>query len=125
LTGTMVYQALAELVLVLHLCFVLFVALGGLLALRWRPVVWLHLPAVAWGVLVQCFFLACPLTAVENWLRRLGGGAVYAGGFIEHYVSAILYADVSRQFQAALGLLLIALNLSVYSYVTRRARRAA
>ena len=121
----MVYRVMAELALVLHLCFVLFVALGGMLALRWRPVMWLHLPAVAWGVLVQCFFLACPLTAVENWLRRRGGGAGYAGGFIEHYISAILYADVSREFQAMLGLLLIAVNLSVYWYVIRRwARRA-
>ena len=119
----MIFQGLAELVLVLHFCFVLFVALGGLLALRWRPVMWLHLPAVAWGVLVECFFLACPLTSVENWLRRLGGGAGYAGGFIEHYVSAILYADVSREFQFMLGLLLIALNLSVYGYVILRRRQ--
>ena len=121
----MMYRVLAELVLILHFCFVLFVALGGMLALRWRPVVWLHLPAVAWGVLVQCFFLACPLTSVENWLRRLGGGTGYAGGFVEYYISAILYADVSHQFQVMLGLLLIVLNLSVYSYVVLRRRRAA
>ena len=120
----MTYRILAELVLVLHFCFVLFVVLGGVLVLRWRPLLWLHLPAVAWGVLVQCFLLTCPLTLVENWLRRLGGGAGYAGGFVEHYISAILYADVGRQFQITLGLLLLALNLAVYSYVVPR-RRAA
>ena len=121
----MIYRVLAETVLVLHFCFVLFVALGGLLALRWRLVVWLHLPSVAWGVLVQCFFLGCPLTVAENWLRHSGGGAGYRGGFIEHYISAILYADVSRQFQAMLGLLLIVLNLAVYGYIIPRRRRTA
>lgn len=120
----MTYRILAELVLVLHFCFVLFVVLGGVLVLRWRPLLWLHLPAVAWGVLVQCFFLTCPLTLVENRLRRLGGDAGYAGGFVEHYISAILYADVSRQFQVMLGLLLAALNLAVYSYVVPRRRPA-
>ena len=120
----MAYNVLAELVLVIHFCFVLFAALGGLMVLRWPPLAWLHVPSVAWGVLVQCFFLTCPLTYVENWLRRLGGGAGYAGGFIEHYVSAVLYADISREFQFMLGLLLFALNLAVYTYVVLR-RRAA
>ena len=113
----MVYRILAELVLVIHLCFVLFVVLGGLLALRWRSVAWLHLPAFAWGVLVQCFFWACPLTPLENWFRRLGGESGYPGGFIEHYISAILYADVSRGFQMMLGMLLIGVNVIVYAMV--------
>ena len=120
----MIYRVLAELVLVLHFCFVLFVVLGGLLALWRRSVVWLHLPALIWGVLVECFYLACPLTPLENWFRRLGGEAGYANGFIEHYASAILYANVSREFQAMLGLLLIGINLFVYSYVFLRFRRA-
>src|SRR5262249_33579149 len=106
----MIYRILAELVLVLHFCFVLFVVLGGLLVLRWPSVLWLHLPAFIWGILVQCFFWACPLTPLENCFRRLGGRSVYAGAFIDHYVTSVLYANVSRHFQALLGLLLIALN---------------
>jgi hypothetical protein len=119
----MIYRILAELVLVIHFCFVLFVVLGGLLVLRWPSVLWLHLPAFIWGILVQCFFWACPLTPLENWFRHLGGQSGYTGGFVEHYISAMLYANVSREFQALLGLLLIGLNILVYSLVFIRRRR--
>ena len=119
----MAYQILAEVVLVIHFCFVLFVVLGGLLALRWRSIIWLHLPAFVWGILVQCFFWACPLTPLENWFRRLGGESGYSGGFVEHYISAILYANVGREFQAVLGMLLIGVNVLVYSLVLIRRRR--
>ncbi|HEV8158064.1 MAG: DUF2784 domain-containing protein [Acidobacteria bacterium] len=116
----MAYRILADLVLTLHFCFVLFVVFGGLLALRRRWVASLHLPAVVWGVLVECFFWACPLTTLENSLRQLGGESGYTDGFIDHYVSAILYARISPQFRITLGLLLIGLNLLVYWYVFRR-----
>ena len=119
----MIYHFLAELVLVFHFCFVLFVVLGGLLALRWPSVLWLHVPACFWGVLVQCFFWTCPLTPLENWFRRLGGQSGYAGGFVDHYISSVLYANVSYQFQALLGLLLIALNVLIYLFVLSRRRR--
>jgi hypothetical protein len=119
----MMYRILAELVLVIHFCFVLFVVLGGLLVLRWPSVLWLHLPAFVWGILVQCFFWACPLTPLENWFRRLGGDAGYTGGFVEHYISLILYANVSREFQMSLGILLISVNILIYSLVIIRWRR--
>src|SRR6267142_4443444 len=119
----MIYRFLADLVLVVHSCVVLFVVLGGLLLLRWPSVLWLHLPAIVWGILVQCFFYPCPLTLLENWFLRLGGQTGYTGGFVDHYITAILYANVSRQFQAFLGLLLIGLNVFVYSIVLIRRRR--
>ena len=119
----MIYRVLAEVVPIVHFCFVLFVVLGGLLVLRWPSVLWLHLPAFIWGVLVQCFLWACPLTPLENWFRRSGGRSTYAGGFVDHYISSILYANVSRRFQAALGLLLIALNVVIYLFVLIRRRR--
>lgn len=119
----MIYRFLAELVLVFHFCFVLFVALGAVLMLRWPSVLWLHLPAFIWGILVQCFFWTCPLTPLENWLRQLGGQSGYAGGFLDHYISSVLYANVTRQFQAALGLLLIGLNVLIYWFVLRRRQR--
>ena len=121
----MIYRLLADGVLLFHFCFVLFVVLGGMLVLRWRAVVWFHLPALGWGILVECFYWTCPLTPLENWLRRLGGEAGYTGGFIEHYVSMLLYANISLRFQAMLGLVLMFINLLVYSYVVRHRRRAA
>lgn len=116
----MAYRILADLVLTLHFCFVLFVVFGGLLVVKWRWVASLHLPAVIWGVLVEVFFWACPLTTVENSLRGLGGESGYTDGFINHYISAVLYAHISPQFRITLGLLLIGLNLLVYWYVFRR-----
>ena len=69
----MVYQSLADLVLLVHLVFIVFVLLGGLLAFRWRWVPMAHLPAAAWGVAVEFFGWVCPLTPLENALRRAGG----------------------------------------------------
>ena len=121
----MIYRILADFVLVFHFCFVLFAVLGGMLLWRWRKACWLHLPALVWGVLVECFYWTCPLTPLENWFRRLGGEAGYRGGFVEHYVSMILYANISRRFQAMLGLALVAINLFVYSYVLLHRRESS
>jgi hypothetical protein len=118
----MIYRSLADLVLILHFCFVLFVVFGGLLVLRRRLFLWLHLPALAWGILVECFQLTCPLTQLENQFKHLGGEQGYQGGFIEFYLSAILYARVTAEFQMMLGVLLILFNLLVYFYVFRKIR---
>jgi hypothetical protein len=122
----MLYRGLAELVLAFHFGFVLFAALGGLLVLRWRALLWPHLAAVAWGVLVQCANWTCPLTPLENQLLRLGGEAGYEGGFVEHYIRPVLYPEhLTYSFRFTLGVLLVVINLFVYSYFIFRSRRAA
>jgi hypothetical protein len=89
----MANRILADCVVVVHLGFVLFVALGGMLVLRRRSIMWLHLPAVAWGVVVELAGWTCPLTPLENWLRGVDEEASYGGGFVEHYLLAILYPE--------------------------------
>lgn len=119
----MIYRALADLVVAAHFAFVLFVALGGLLVLRWPGLAWLHLPAAIWGVLIEYFGWICPLTPLENSLRLRGGEAGYSGGFIEHYIQPILYpAGLSRPTQLILGSLALALNIAVYWIVWSRHR---
>ena len=121
----MLYRVLAELVLIFHFGSVLFMVLGGLLVLRWRAVLWPHLAAVLWGVLVQCANWTCPLTPLENRLRGLGGETGYEGGFVEHYVRAVLYPEhLTYSFRFTLGVLLIVINLFVYAYLVFRMRRA-
>jgi hypothetical protein len=121
----MAYRLLADLVLVLHLAFVLFVALGGLLALRWRRAAWVHLPAASWGAVVMFTGWICPLTPFEKELRGLGGEAGYPGGFVEHYVVSLLYpAGLTRGVQVALGLGVILLNVAVYRRVLATRRQA-
>jgi hypothetical protein len=122
----LIYRALADLVLVVHLSFVLFVVLGGLLVLRWPKMAWLHVPAATWGVLIEYAGWICPLTPLENSLRRSGGEAGYSGGFIEHYIQPALYpVGLTRGTQMVLGSLALLLNLAAYGAVIARSKRAA
>ncbi|HEX5759709.1 MAG TPA: DUF2784 domain-containing protein [Thermoanaerobaculia bacterium] len=122
----MPYRLAADAVLVVHAGFVLFVVLGGLLVLRWPRAAWAHLPAAAWGAAIEFLGWTCPLTPLENDLRRLGGQAGYPGGFIQHYIVALLYpGGLTPSLQVALGLFVVAVNLAVYFWVWRRRRRAA
>jgi hypothetical protein len=118
------YRLLADAVVVLHFAFVLFVVLGGLFALRWPRAAWFHLPAAIWGAGIEFVQGICPLTPLENHLRRLGGDAGYAGGFVEHYVLPALYpAGLTRGVQLGLGVLVVGLNLGAYWVVWRRGRK--
>jgi hypothetical protein len=120
------YRVAADAVLVVHLAFVLFVVLGGLLALRWRGLAWVHLPVALYGALIEFVGFVCPLTPLEVRLRRLGGEAGYRGGFIEHYVTATLYPNgLSREVQFGLGVVVLLLNGAIYVAWNRRRAPAA
>jgi hypothetical protein len=122
----MTYRLLADLVVLVHLVFILFALFGGLLALRWGWVPWLQLPAAAWGVGVQLCRWLCPLTPLENALRRASGAAGYPGGFVEHYLIPVIYpADLTAERQAALGCAVLAANALVYGWLWRRRRNAS
>jgi hypothetical protein len=119
----MVALILADVVLVLHLAFVLFLLFGGLLAITWRKAIWLHLPAVAWGVFVEFSGWVCPLTPLESWLREQGGGRGYAGDFLGHYLEALLYPDnLSRNTQLIFGAIVMLVNGGIYLWLWRRER---
>ena len=114
---------LADLVLVVHLAFVIFVVLGACLVVRWPKLVWIHLPAVLWGVFTEFAGVVCPLTPLENALRQRGGQGGFAGGFIDHYVTALLYPQgLTRGMQVALGAFALAVNLLLYCWVIARRR---
>ena len=118
------YGLLADLTVILHLAFVVFVLVGGLLVLRWRRLAWLHLPAVAWGTCIEFGGWICPLTPLENWLRLQGGEDSYSSDFIEHYVLTLLYpAGLTREVQIALGVVVLTVNLAIYGWVGRCALR--
>ena len=120
----MTHKLLADLVVVLHFLFIVFAIFGGVLALRWRWIPWLHLPCVAWGAAVELTGRVCPLTPLENSLRAAGGAAGYPGGFIEHYLLAAIYpAGLTRGIQLVLAGILLCLNAAVYFFVWRRALR--
>jgi hypothetical protein len=119
----MPYSLLADAVLIAHLLFILFVILGGLLVLRWPRLAWLHVPAVVWGIFVEFSGRICPLTPLENDLRQRGGEVGYSGGFVDHYITALIYPDgLSRTVQFVIGAVVIAVNASVYWLLLRRYR---
>ena len=121
----MLYLWLADTVVSLHFAFVVFVVAGGLLVLRWRWIVWLHLPALIWGALVEFNHWICPLTYLENWLRGLAGVAAYRGDFVEHYLLPILYpAHLTPDIQIVLGVLVTAINAGIYGGWLARSWRA-
>jgi hypothetical protein len=114
----------ADAVMIVHLAFVLFVVLGGLLAVRDLRFAWLHLPAAAWGAYVEFAARVCPLTPLENRLRRAAGEAGYEGGFIAHYVTPVIYpAGLTSAHQFWIGVVVVAFNLLVYFVAVSRWRR--
>lgn len=119
-----VFRMMADAVVLLHVAFVLFVAAGGLLVLRWPHLVWAHLPAAAWGAWVELAGRVCPLTPLENWLRSRGGGSVYTSSFVDHYLLPVLYpTSLSRELQWMLGAVVIVLNAVIYAVVIWRRKR--
>jgi len=116
---------LADAILVLHLTFVLFVVLGAFLVLRRRKLMWVHLPVVIWGALIEFAGWICPLTPLENWLRARGGDRGYSGGFIDHYLGALIYPEgLTRELQWFLGVFVLAINAAIYLQVWRRRPKA-
>jgi len=115
------YRILADLVVGLHAVFVVFVVAGGLLVLRWPKLAYLHIPVAVYGAAIEFVGWICPLTPLEKSLRRMAGEAGYSTGFIEHYILPVLYPSaLTRSVQVLLGVLVVALNVAIYTYVMRR-----
>ncbi len=120
----MTYRWAADALAIVHFGFVLFVALGSLLALKWPRVAWVHVPAALWGAAIEFGGWICPLTPLENRLRLLGGEAGYEGGFVENYLLALLYPEgLTRRMQIALGALVLMVNFIAYAWLARRRTR--
>lgn len=114
----MLFRLAADTVLLLHLAFILFALLGALLALRWRWIAVVHLPAAAWGFFVELTGRVCPLTDWENHFRLLAGQSGYADSFIEHYLLAVIYPDgLTREIQFVLAGIVVIVNVALYGWL--------
>jgi hypothetical protein len=119
----LLYRALADGVVLVHLGFVAFVVFGALLAFRWPGAALVHLPAAGWGTYVEFSGKICPLTPLENWLRVKAGGSAYEQSFIEEYLIPVLYpANLTADTQILLGSLVVLINVALYGLVWRRWR---
>ena len=119
----MIYRILADIMVVAHLAFIVFVFVGGLLVWRWPKLIWAHLPCALWGMLVEFTGWICPLTPLENTWRIRGGAAGNDGSFVEHYLLPVVYPPgLTRGAQIVIGSVVVAVNLVAYAMLIRRRR---
>jgi Protein of Unknown function (DUF2784) len=115
------YVLLADAMVLVHFLFVIFVMFGALVVLRWPRALWVHAPALLWGLIVEFAGMPCPLTPLENRLRLLGGEAGYSEDFLSHWLLTVLYpASLTRELQFMLGTSLLLLNLGLYWWIWRK-----
>ncbi len=120
----MIYRIAADAVVVVHAGFVAFVVLGGLLAYRWPRAVRVHLPAAIYGAAVEIGGWTCPLTPLENALRRRGGEGTYAGSFVEQHLVPLLYpGPLPGWGRWALAGVVVVVNAAVYGMLRARSGR--
>lgn len=120
---TTIYPWLADAVVILHLVFIVYGLLGGLIGLWRRWAILLHLPLAIWVSAIEFTGWTCPLTPLEKWLREQGGVKSYSGGFVERYLIPPIYPlGLTPQVQIVLGLIALGANLLVYGYVFYRWR---
>lgn len=113
----MLLRLLAELTLILHFLFILFVIFGGLFVFKWNRIAWLHVPCAIWGALLEFYSWVCPLTYLENYFRTKAGDSDYSVGFVEHYLIPVIYPPgLTENTRLTLGLLVVVINLVIYGY---------
>jgi hypothetical protein len=121
MVDVMWFRVAADLVLVIHLLFILFVVGGAFLAWRWPRIIWVHLPAMVYGALIEFVGFTCPLTPLQNYLARRGGENAYRGGFISHYLVQVIYPrGLTRGIQIGLGLFVLLVAAVGYAGYFRR-----
>ena len=111
---------LADLVLIVHTLFIIFVVFGGLVVLKWYKIIWVHIPCALWGALIEFLGWICPLTYLENYFREIGNANYYETSFIQHYLLPIIYpTGLTTDIQILLGTIVIVINLIIYCIVWR------
>ena len=118
----MLYHSLGAFVVLLHLIFIVFALMGGLLVSRWPKLAWLHVPCMGWIALNQCFAWNCPLTLAEKWFNQQAGTGEYDGGFVSHYVRRLLSSEGAAAEPLG-GVLILVLNGILYWWTLRMARK--
>ena len=112
------YEFFANLTLIAHLIFILFVIFGGLLFFIFSKIIYIHLPALLWGIYIELTNSVCPLTYLENWFLNKAELATYSNGFINNYLYPIIYPEsLTNSTQIYLGITLIVINILIYGLI--------
>tara|TARA_Y100000816_G_scaffold279986_1_gene252850 strand:+ start:245 stop:607 length:363 start_codon:yes stop_codon:yes gene_type:complete len=119
------YELFANLTLILHLIFILFVIFGGLLFFIFSKILYIHLPSLLWGIYIELTNSVCPLTFLENWFLYKGELATYSNDFISNYLFPIIYPEtLTNEIQMYLGISLIIINILIYGLIYKISRES-
>ena len=112
------YELAADLTLIVHFAFILFVIFGALLFFITTKIVFIHIPAFIWGSYIELTHSICPLTYLENWFLNKANLTIYSEGFIQNYLVPIVYpTDLTKDLQIYLGITLIVVNIIIYGFI--------
>ena len=115
------YDLAADLILIVHFVFILFVVFGALLFFVIKKIVFIHIPALIWGSYIELTHSICPLTYLENWFLDKANLTIYSEGFIQNYLVPIVYpADLTKDLQIYLGITLIVVNIIIYGFILNK-----
>jgi len=116
----MTWSVAADAVVVTHLAYLVFVAVGGILAWRWRRLIWVHLASVAWALGILVIGQDCPLTELQRWAEEQAGRTADGRGFVDRYIEGVVYPE---RFTVVLRVLVGVLVLIGWVGVWRQRRR--
>ena len=112
------YELAADIILIIHFLFILFVIFGALLLFVEKKIVFIHIPAIIWGSYIELTHSICPLTYLENWLLQKANLTTYSEGFIQYYLVPIVYpTNLTKDIQIYLGISLIVINIVIYAFI--------
>ena len=118
------YELFANLTLIIHFIFILFVIFGGLFFFIFSKIIYIHLPALFWGIYIELTNSICPLTYLENWFLYQGGLTTYSDDFINNYLIPIIYPeDLNTNTQIYLGITLIVINILIYGLILKNLKK--
>ena len=112
------YEIAANLILIVHFIFILFVIFGALLFFASTKIIFIHIPAFIWGSYIELTNSICPLTYLENWFLHKANLTTYSEGFIQNYLMPIVYpTNLTKDIQIYLGIALILINIVIYAFI--------
>ena len=115
------YELAANLILIIHFVFIIFVVFGALLFFVVKKIVFIHIPALIWGSYIELTHSICPLTYLENWFLNKANLTIYSEGFIQNYIVPIVYpTDLTKNLQIYLGITLIVINIIIYGLILNK-----
>jgi len=118
------YEFAADLTLIVHFAFIIFVVFGALLFFVSTKIIYVHVPALIWGIYIEITHSICPLTYLENWFLQKANLTTYSEGFIQNYLVPVVYPmNLTDDLQTYLAIVLIVVNMLMYGLIISKSKK--